>query len=101
MLLIINSEDLGTSPQINDETFALMDAGLVTSCNVIANSPSFDQAAARIRRFPHCSFAVHLNLTAFRPLTQSAALKPILDETGHFSGWNRLRAVSMTPPLGA
>ena len=101
MLLIINSEDLGTNAQINDETFGLIDAGLVTSCNIIANSPVFDQAAAGARHFPHCSFAVHLNLTAFRPLTQSDALKPILDGTGLFSGWEDLRTVRMTFALGA
>jgi chitin disaccharide deacetylase len=84
MLLIINAEDLGADPRINDETFALMDTGLVTSTSVIANGPAFAQAAAKIGEYPHCSFAVHLNLTAFQPLTSSSHLSPILDERGFF-----------------
>jgi chitin disaccharide deacetylase len=84
MLLIINAEDLGADPHVNDETFALMDTDLVTSANVIANGPAFAEAAAKIKEYPNCSFAVHLNLTAFQPLTRSSHLKPILDEKGFF-----------------
>jgi chitin disaccharide deacetylase len=67
MLLIINAEDLGADPRINDETFALMDTGLVTSASMIANGPAFALAAAKTKEYSNCSFAVHLNLTAFQP----------------------------------
>jgi chitin disaccharide deacetylase len=98
MLLIINAEDLGADPHINDETFALMDAGLVTSANVLANGPAFAQAAAKIKQYSHCSFAVHLNLTAFQPLTRSSHLRPILDERGFFLS-SRLERTPMTAAL--
>ncbi len=85
MLLIVNADDLGTSERINEETFALMKAGIVTSATIIANAPAFEQAAERVREFPGCSFGVHLNLTAFPPIGPSSDLHPVLDEDGHLS----------------
>ena len=98
MLLIINAEDLGAEPHIDDASFALMDGGLVTSGNVIANGPAFEQTVTRIRDHSHCSFAVHLNLTAFQPLTRSDHLRPILDGNGFFLS-SGLKDVPMTAAL--
>ena len=85
MFIVVNADDLGTSEPINNETFALMESGLVTSSTIIANSPAFEPAMARTRDFPKCSFGVHLNLTVFPPLTGSRGLEAVLDEKGHLS----------------
>jgi chitin disaccharide deacetylase len=78
MLLIVNADDLGGSEAINDEIFALMGAGLVTSATLMANAPAFEHAVDHISRFPNCSFGVHLNLTAFPPLSRLKNLEPVL-----------------------
>jgi predicted glycoside hydrolase/deacetylase ChbG (UPF0249 family) len=85
MLLIVNADDLGTSEQTNNETFALIESGLVTSSTIITNAPAFDHAARRVRDFPSCSFGVHLNLTDFPPAGSSHGLETILDHNGHLS----------------
>jgi chitin disaccharide deacetylase len=85
MLLIINADDLGTSERINDEIFALIRSGLVTSATIIANGPAFQHAVERIREFPNCSFGIHLNLTAFAPIGPRDGLDPVLDENGRLS----------------
>lgn len=85
MLLIVNADDLGTSQSINEETFALMESGLVTSATIIANAPAFEHAAERIANFPNCSFGVHLNLTVFPPLSTCGGLEPVLDGNGRLS----------------
>jgi len=85
MLLIINADDLGTSEAINNEIFALMQGGLVTSATIIANAPAFEHAVARVTQFPQCSFGVHLNLTVFPPLTPARGLQPLLDGQGQLS----------------
>ena len=82
MLLIVNAEDLGGNVAINDASFALMEAGVVTSSTIIANGPAFEHAIAAIKQFPNCSFGVHLNLTVFPPLTASSGLAPVLDDYG-------------------
>src|ERR1700674_3491253 len=78
MLLIVNADDLGASEAINNETFALMEAGLVTSATLMANGPAFEDAVKRSRRLPNCSFGVHLNLTSFAPLSRSHDLAAAL-----------------------
>jgi len=75
-----------------------MDTGLVTSASVIANGPAFALAAAKTKEYSNCSFAVHLNLTAFQPLTNSSHLRPILDERGFFLS-SRLKKAPMTAAL--
>jgi predicted glycoside hydrolase/deacetylase ChbG (UPF0249 family) len=84
MRLIVNADDLGTNEIINDEIFALIKAGRVTSATMIANAPAFQHAARRSLEFPDCSFGVHLNLTVFRPLSSTGDLEPIL-ENGELS----------------
>jgi predicted glycoside hydrolase/deacetylase ChbG (UPF0249 family) len=78
MLIIVNADDLGGSEVINNETFAMMEAGLITSATLMANGPAFEDAVKRSRRFPNCSFGVHLNLTSFAPLSSSKSLDPVL-----------------------
>jgi len=85
MLLIVNAEDLAGNAAINEASFALMEAGVVTSSTVIANGPAFREAAAAIKQFPNCSFGVHLNLTVFPPLTANRGLAPVLDRHGRLS----------------
>ncbi len=94
MLVIVNADDLGTSKPINDEIFALMESGLVTSATIIANAPAFEHAAKRIACFPNCSFGVHLNLTVFPPLSACGGLEPVLDENGRLSQKLLLTSIS-------
>jgi predicted glycoside hydrolase/deacetylase ChbG (UPF0249 family) len=85
MLIIVNADDLGASEPINKEVFDLMESGLVTSATIMSNAPAFAHAAERTRDFPNCSFGVHLNLSAFRPMSYSPGLDPVLDEIGNLS----------------
>jgi predicted glycoside hydrolase/deacetylase ChbG (UPF0249 family) len=78
MLLIINADDLGVSESVNNETFALMQSGLITSATLIANAPAFEDAVRNSKKFPHCSFGVHLNLSVFPPLSRSKYLEAAL-----------------------
>jgi predicted glycoside hydrolase/deacetylase ChbG (UPF0249 family) len=85
MILIVNADDLGANERVNDEIFDLMQSGVVTSASLMANTPGFEHAVRQVPCFPQCSFGVHLNLTAFPPLSPSSDLQPILDESGHLS----------------
>ena len=99
MLLIVNADDLGATEPINHEIFALMKSGLVTSSTIMANAPAFEDAAARVPEFPHSSFGVHLNLTAFAPVGPASGLGAVLDENGHLS--NKLFRTRIRPELRA
>jgi predicted glycoside hydrolase/deacetylase ChbG (UPF0249 family) len=63
-----------------------MTKGIVTSATILANGPCVNGALEEGKKFPSCSFGVHLNLTEFRPLSKNEALKELLTDEGSFSG---------------
>ncbi len=89
MKIIINSDDLGASLNVNDRIFELMEQRRVTSATLMMNGPALEDAVQRIGKFPECSFGVHLNLTEFSPLTGQTGLVPLLDDNGVFNGTRR------------
>jgi predicted glycoside hydrolase/deacetylase ChbG (UPF0249 family) len=97
MRVIVNADDLGISPTVNDAVFGLMGAGAITSATMLAVAPSVEEAARRVGEFPKCSFGVHLCATEFRPLTDNPALAPILAD-GVFNG-QKIREVTITAAL--
>ncbi len=98
MRVIINADDLGMNAVVNSATFDLMARGRITSATLLANGAAVEEAAARTREFPNCSFGIHLNLTQYRPLTTEAGLAPLLDQAGRFVG-KAVRSVKLTPAL--
>lgn len=100
MKIIINADDLGISREVNDATFALAAERRITSATIVVNGVAVEDAATRLKEYPHCSFGVHLNVSEFRPLTSSAELRPILGDDGCFAG-NRLREIKVTSALRA
>ena len=98
MRLIINADDLGISRDVNNAIFDLMSRKIVTSATIMANAPLTQEALKIAREFPRCSFGVHLNLTEFKPLTNSLDLCPLLGADGEFDGKSE-REVRMTSAL--
>jgi chitin disaccharide deacetylase len=97
MRVIVNADDLGISEEVNARVFELMRVGSVTSSTLLVNAPAFQDAVRRIAEFPRCSFGVHLNATAFRPLTSDPALGPLLTPDGMFNA--SIRSVRFTRAL--
>ena len=99
--VIVNADDLGMSPEVNDATFALIAKGRISSATIMANAPATHEAARTAANLPQCSFGVHLNLTQFEPLTAGPAARLLVDHCGRLSranatarpGLARLRAV--------
>ena len=98
MDVIVNADDLGSTPEVNDAVFNLMEKKLVTSASLLANAPFIDSACRETQRFPDSSFGVHLNATEFRPLTGSPKLSSLLDNEGDFVA-DRIRSVSIGSKL--
>lgn len=86
MKVIINADDLGMNPEVNEAIFDLMSRGIVTSATILANAPFVQDAIAGSVLFPFCSFGVHLNLTEFYPLSGNNELSELLNSRGQFSG---------------
>src|ERR1044071_4649204 len=89
-LLIINADDLGMYPAINEAIFRTLREGVVRSTSLMVPWPSAPQAMALLRENPEISFAVHLtvicDIEAYRwgPLTPKESVPSLVDETGTF-----------------
>jgi predicted glycoside hydrolase/deacetylase ChbG (UPF0249 family) len=93
--LIINADDLGRSPEVNEAVAELLARGLITSATVMANAPGLTDA---LRRIPPCRrhlLGLHLNITEFSPLTLSPAWRGWLEPEGCFS-LTAFRKVTLT-----
>jgi predicted glycoside hydrolase/deacetylase ChbG (UPF0249 family) len=82
--LIVNADDLGSAPHVNEAIFGLMEQGLVRSATMLANGRAIDEALRRVADFPASSFGVHLNATEGVPLEPASGLAPLLDQNGCF-----------------
>jgi predicted glycoside hydrolase/deacetylase ChbG (UPF0249 family) len=97
MRLILNGDDLGVSESVNECIFALMEQEKVTSATLLMNCPFTEATAAQLARYRQCSFGVHLNTTAFFPLTAHPGLKPLLNNQGEFAG--NIRRIKLTSTI--
>jgi predicted glycoside hydrolase/deacetylase ChbG (UPF0249 family) len=83
--IIVNADDLGMNVEVNAAIFALMAEGRLPSATILANGPTFAEAAQHAASFPQCSFGVHLNLTEFEPLTAGSGARAITNHAGVMS----------------
>ena len=97
--IIINADDLGETPAVNDATFSLMSDGRITSATMMANGPEIEAACEDAHAFPNCSFGVHLNVTDHYPLSNPDPLRRILDGEGKFAGESAFRNVPINSEL--
>ena len=67
-LLVVNADDLGLSPGVNEGIVRAHQAGIVTSSSVIVNLPAFEGAVALAKKNPRLGVGVHVNLTCGPPV---------------------------------
>lgn len=88
MRVIINADDLGKSSEVNEAIGSALDAGLITSSTVLANSTTWDDIHMIVTENPQASFGIHLNLTEGCALTNNPIFSQfgIVDENNVFTG---------------
>jgi chitin disaccharide deacetylase len=86
--LIVNADDLGAGPGRDRGIFESFEKGIVTSASLLANGPTFTQAAATARALG-LPTGVHLNLSEGRAL--AGPIHGITDSHGNFPGKYGLR----------
>ncbi|MBM7866139.1 ChbG/HpnK family deacetylase [Heliobacterium gestii] len=67
-LLIINADDFGLSPGVNEGIEQAHRRGAVTSASLMVNVPAFAGAIDILRRNPALSVGIHLNLSVGPPV---------------------------------
>ena len=83
--LIVNADDLGLSPEINEGIARVIRQGIVQSVSVAANGLYFDDAV-KILSHNHLSVGVHLNIIEGKPLSAPEDIRFLLNSQGQFNG---------------
>ncbi len=82
-LLIVNADDLGSSPGVNDGIFEAHRRGLVTSATLMVGYPGAEHAAAALAEHPRLGVGLHLTLSGRRPpLVPAARVPSLVDADG-------------------
>lgn len=84
--IIINSDDLGMSADVNAAIEKAIREGCISSSTIMANAPAFEDAVRIAKQYPQISFGLHLNIDEFTPLTDSSVFQKygMINEDGTF-----------------
>jgi hopanoid biosynthesis associated protein HpnK len=82
--LIINADDFGSSPQVNEAVERAHTKGVLTSATVMTNMSDFEDAVAIAKRLPRLGVGVHLNLFKSKPVSDDSQVRCLLDSDGNF-----------------
>lgn len=80
--IIINADDFGMSPPVNEAVFNAATDGVLTSATIMANMPTFEEAVAIAKATPKLGVGIHLNLFRGRPLADPANVPTIITAQG-------------------
>ncbi|MBI4677458.1 MAG: ChbG/HpnK family deacetylase [Elusimicrobia bacterium] len=89
-LIIVNADDFGLTPSVNQAVIECCEKGVVTSATLLANGPAFDEAAALAKTHPELGVGLHFNLTLGRPLCPPSQVPSLVDSQGSFLPRRRL-----------
>ncbi len=82
-ILVINADDFGRSPKVNDGILNVWQNGLVSSTTIMANFPAFSDAVDKIKKFK-IPAGLHINLTDGQPVSRPDVVPSLLDSNGQF-----------------
>lgn len=84
--LIVNADDFGLDPIVNNEISKGLQDGFITSVTILANSDYLDEVVQIINQNPKKSFGVHLNISYGQSITKNPVFKKygIMGEDGKF-----------------
>jgi hopanoid biosynthesis associated protein HpnK len=105
--LIVNADDFGRSPSINNAVALAHREGILTSASLMVNDPGCAQAIAIARENPRLGVGLHLTLLAGRSALPPERIPGLTDELGQFSnapvaaGWRYFFRRELREPLRA
>ncbi len=77
--LIVNADDFGFTPGINQAVMALHQAGALTSATLMAAASSFAEAVELARQHPTLGVGCHIVLVDGRPVSPPETISTLLD----------------------
>jgi predicted glycoside hydrolase/deacetylase ChbG (UPF0249 family) len=90
--LIVNADDFGLAPSVNQGILDAHLAGSVTSTTLMVNMPAAAQAAVIAKAHPALGVGLHFNLTLGWPLAEAASVESLVGPDGRFHSRGALAA---------
>ena len=84
MKLIINADDLGFSPIVNQTIFELHSLKRLTSASLVVNMPASQLALGDLKAYPNLSVGIHLNLTKGKPVSPETRIPSLVRRYSNF-----------------
>ena len=84
MKLILNADDFGLSPSINQGILDCFDEGLISSTTMMMNTPYTDDAIRLAKEKGIKNIGIHLNLTYGKSVLPADEVQSLVDENGVF-----------------
>lgn len=82
--VIINADDFGLSPCVNEGIVKAHRDGILTSATLMANTPGFEQAVGLAKDNPRLGVGLHLNIVRGFPLTPPDRIPTLVGRDGRF-----------------
>jgi len=105
--LIVNADDFGLSPAVNEAVVRAHRDGILTSASLMVNEPGLDQAVQLARENPRLGVGLHLTLLLGHSALPPARIPGLVNAQGEFSnrpvraGMNYFFQPSLRPQLRA
>ena len=88
--LIITADDYGMSIAVNRAIEAGIEAGLITSTNVMPNMPFFEEAI-KLKSYSNISVGIHFTLSCGIPISKPEEIPTLVSPTGEFYKYAEFR----------
>ncbi|MED7923666.1 polysaccharide deacetylase family protein [Nonomuraea sp. LP-02] len=98
-LLIVNADDFGLHPEVNEAVVHSIENGVAASCSLMTPCPAAAHAMTLLRDRPEIPFGVHLTLVCeqpgrpWGPLAPRALIPSLLDAAGGFPSFEEAPGV--------
>ena len=80
--LIVNADDFGLTPGVNEGILRAFREGILTSTTLMANAPAFDDAVARTREHPDIDVGCHLVLVGGKSVAPPEEIPSLAKRNG-------------------
>lgn len=95
--LVYRADDIGYSKTFNDGAFKAIEEGIVTSADVMLDTPGAVDALTRLRDYPWISFGWHSGHLWGSPVAPVEKVPHMVDESGHFFWYHETRQQESVP----
>jgi len=83
--LIVNADDFGLSPSVNEAVYRAHHEGILTSASLMVNEPGFQQAVKLAKASPELGVGLHLTLLMGHSTLPPAEIPGLANSRGEFS----------------